>query len=294
MSPTVVLREEIYRVALSEENVHELQQTAHDIPDMCQWVDAQDMRKLSGDQHNHHILGALRLSNGCQVIHLPSYLENLWKVCQQQNTGGSLEWKILGEEWCLERWKQELTSFDTIVLSAGSGMFEMILPASSLPVQLVRGQSVEVRLNPGAAEYSNLAYLCGKYVSPMPDDNVVLVGATQEFKNEKLPKDEVIAELKSRTYDMLPIIWDQGGVDRVTVGYRVQSSRGKLGRRPIVGQLPLAIIDWHPNAWVFTGLSSRGLLNHALYGKLLAGAILAGSEHSLVDHPLDLLWWQKK
>jgi len=167
-------------------------------------------------------------------------------------------------------------------------MFSFCLSKTVFPVQLVRGQSLELR----AAQSQNSALLCGKYVSPLPDPNLALVGATHEFKEEKLTNDQVFAELKERTVGFASLLWDSPNVEvqRVTSGVRVQSERGKNGRMPIIGRLPS---DIHPNAWVFTGLSSRGLLYHALYGDILTDAILQNSEESMLKRCQDLLWWRK-
>jgi glycine/D-amino acid oxidase-like deaminating enzyme len=83
----------------------------------------------------------------------------------------------------------------------------------------------------------------------------------------------------------------------MTQGYRVQSARGKYGRRPIIGQLPSSMVattDDSPSqsSWIFTGLSSRGLLYHGLYGQLLSLAILQRDESLLLRHCPDILWWK--
>ena len=95
-------------------------------------------------------------------------------------------------------------------------------------------------------------------------------------------------ELKERSYHFSSGTWDNGKVDKVTCGYRVQSNRGPYGRLPIIGKLDSS---HHPNSWIFTGLSGRGILYHALYGNLLSDLILANKNHS--DHLETLDWWRK-
>merc|ERR1711874_807230 len=132
------------------------------------------------------------------------------------------------------------------------------------------------------------AILCGKYVTPLLEPNKVLIGATHEFKPQKLEKSLVMEDLKLRTYDFASYIWENGEVDKVTCGYRVQSHRNKNGRMPIVGRL--ASFDFHPNAWLLTGLSSRGLVYHGIYGNILCNSILEGSEDTTLNP--DLGWWK--
>jgi glycine/D-amino acid oxidase-like deaminating enzyme len=246
-------------------------------------------------------------------------LRGLWKACQQQASQSKEGSSSI--EWCLVEQHQDDTpsiqqrlelDFDVIVYCGGSGMFSKSTSDSSetsafftqgdFPVQLVRGQSLELILpRPQTA-----ALLCGKYISPMPShNNKALVGATHEFQDEPLSQEQVLAELKERTAS-LPFVWNGAVVERVTSAVRVQSARGPYGRRPIIGRLPWtgaggnvnltafnSSNNNNNNAWVFTGLSSRGLLYHALYGDILANAILSDSESTLLEQCPDMLWWKK-
>jgi glycine/D-amino acid oxidase-like deaminating enzyme len=195
-------------------------------------------------------------------------------------------------------------AFDATIYCAGAGMFarndgsgstlniEQLEEGQScnvnrkFPVKLVRGQSLELHAPTQTNESVNLSHarLCGKYISPLPLQSRILVGATHEFQTQPLSQEKVVAELKERTAPFFP--WNSSlEVDRVTCGVRVQSARGRTGRRPIVGRLSQA-------EWIFTGLSSRGLLYHGIYGKLLADAILADDEQVLLDHCPDIFWWR--
>jgi glycine/D-amino acid oxidase-like deaminating enzyme len=187
-----------------------------------------------------------------------------------------------------------------------------------LPVQLVRGQSMEVTLMKPLPH----AFLCGKYISPLPQhsDQIhrALIGSTHEFSSIPLSKEQVITDLQSRTQDFAPFrynndtadpplsntTWSNNviSVDRITCGYRVQSTRSDYGRRPIIGKIPLhsnhhattttTTMNTTSNDWIFTGLSSRGLLYHGLYGQLLANAIRQNDESVLLETCPDILWWK--
>jgi glycine/D-amino acid oxidase-like deaminating enzyme len=163
-------------------------------------------------------------------------------------------------------------------------LFDELVSVHDFPVQLVRGQSVELETR---LELES-ALLCGKYISPL-DSNLILVGATHEFLAQAMSRDQVIAELRERTHEMMPSLWDTSLVRRVTSGVRVQSERGKYGRLPIIGRIPSTI---HPYTWIFTGLSSRGILYHGLYGQILAEAILYGGEEPILTKFPDLMWWK--
>ena len=114
----------------------------------------------------------------------------------------------------------------------------------------------------------------------------MLIGATHEFSDVPLDPDQVAAELRRRTSPFASDIWENGTIDRLTCGYRVQSNRGRHGRLPIVGKVDES---FHGNAWIYTGLSSRGLLYHGIFGEILASKILqTESEYNVVD----LDWWK--
>merc|ERR1711935_75526 len=117
------------------------------------------------------------------------------------------------------------------------------------------------------------------------------IGATHEFKQDPLDLKSVEKELRMRSYDFASDLWDESNVDRVTEGFRVQSNRGPRGRLPIIGSFDTPV---HDDAYIFTGLSSRGLLYHSLFGDILTGKILGSNEN---DHRIDaasMNWWVKK
>jgi glycine/D-amino acid oxidase-like deaminating enzyme len=163
----------------------------------------------STDQTNKRIRGGLLMAGGgCQVLHVPSYLQALWLACLDLGRQGGIavEWKqqalVLEEENKSRNenddspaacsWHGLLAAYDTIVLAAGSGMFGDLIPLPdddddcALPVHLVRGQSIEMdipsSLTTGSktgttdgrlsgfcsSDENQPALLCGKYVSPLP------------------------------------------------------------------------------------------------------------------------------
>lgn len=291
---SVRMRDELYRLATTELNSDQLQATAVKLPEICQWLSKEEVVKNAltvSSSSSSMILGALRLSNGCQVLHVPSYLKALWKACQTRSN--NVQWSLVdehGSSSTVSTWADRLNEFDSVVLSCGRGLFSEFTQSDSLPVQLVRGQSIELELS-GKIKPLKHALLNGKYISPLPDESTALVGATHEFKETPMSRTDVIAELQRRSSDMAPELWAHGKVLKTTAGTRVQSERGEHGRRPIVGKFP---IESHDNAWIFTGLSSRGLLYHALYGEMLAEAVLADSEDSLLERCPEMLWWRNR
>jgi glycine/D-amino acid oxidase-like deaminating enzyme len=260
----VVLKNEIFRVALDEKHASTLQKTAKTLPVLSQWMEPNELDHF----HQQDLLGVLRLHSGCKVIHVPSYLKGLWSACCSAAPDRA-QWIV--EPGCTDSsfdWKQKLAEFDTVVFSAGSGLFSNLVPVEELPVTLVRGQSIVLKLDGGSLGY---AMLGGKYISPLPEKDEVLIGATHEFDEIPWDKERVQEELKARSYQFTSTFWDNGCIDRITSGVRVQSDRGKFGRMPIIGKYET---QTHDNAWIFTGLSSRGLLYHGVFGDLLTDMVL--------------------
>lgn len=263
--PECIVRDRLYRVALSDNNVVQLQHAAETYPDLATWLSDLEMRTKFGIDSQ----GGLELGKGCKVIHVPSYLEGLWEECKVKATdiNGSIDWELMPDthQHTLDVMNEQLALYDAVVLSAGAGIIQDQLMSRDevLPAQLVRGQSIEMDF-PDTEDFSNEAFLCGKYVAPFPmDENRssrrFVIGATHEFKEEPLSPEEVADELKSRSYQMAKRMWDYGEIHRVTSGFRMQSHRGAFGRMPMIGRSKASNGSiTHRNTWVFAGLSSRG------------------------------------
>jgi glycine/D-amino acid oxidase-like deaminating enzyme len=273
----VVLRNEIFRVALDENQASAFQKMAKTLPDLSQWMEPNELDHF----HQPDLLGALRLHSECKVIHVPSYLKGLWSACCAYAPDRA-QWIV--EPGCTAAsfdWKQKLTDFDTVVLAAGSGLFSNLVPVEELPINLVAGQSIVLNLDGVSLDHAMFGG--GKYISPLPEKDRVLIGATHEFDQIPWDKERVQEELKERTYQFTSFFWDNGCIDRITRGVRVQSDRGRFGRIPIIGKYET---QTHDNTWIFTGLSSRGLLYHGVFGDLLTDMIVTptvGQEELAID-----------
>mmetsp|Transcript_24781 Transcript_24781/g.37002 ORF Transcript_24781/g.37002 Transcript_24781/m.37002 type:complete len:487 (-) Transcript_24781:5652-7112(-) len=298
-NPECVLRNQLYRVALTDKNVKDLQETALSHPEYATWLSSREIEEQCGSSTN--CLGGVVLSSGCKVIHVPSYLQGLWKACEDLSKHDAT-WALIDADTdnscCATKksyWKDRLDEYDTVVLAAGSGLFkDSILQkdAVDFPVELVRGQSVEMLLddpNMAESDFTNEAILCGKYLAPLPQ-NRVLVGATHEYKEEPLGRDDVLKELHKRSFDLSHDVWHHGQVDRITTGYRVQSRRGPRGRMPIIGKS--LYDDVHRNSWLFSGLSARGLIYHGIFGQTLSEAILKDDEGEILRQIPEAFWWK--
>lgn len=280
--PTCILRNEIHRVAQTERNASQLRKTAQDFPEYATWRSGEEVEESCGARST---LGGVVLANGCRVIHVPSYLRGLWRACEDVS-GGTIEW--LRTDSATPSW-EDLSDFDAVVLSAGSGIIRDEIVGTALPAHLVRGQSVEMTMPP-ESDFRCEATLCGKYIAPLPESRRIVIGATHEF-GDALSESDVVEELRSRSYELSPQVWDEGVVDKITTGIRVQSQRGMNGRMPMVGRIEAPLL--HTNAWLFTGLSSRGLVHHGIFGKMLGEAVLSDDEEDIRRTFDEFDWWKK-
>lgn len=302
--PSCLIQPHLYRIALNEANVQQLQDTALKYPQLATWLSREEINTQLGADS----MGGLKLSNGCQVIHVPSYLQALWKACENKanEIDGSIIWeKIEMNDDTTVRVLDK--NYDALIHAAGAGIVQdNMLENIALPVQLIRGQSILMNLPvESGVSQKNEALLCGKYLTPLPrvDDGSIpqisssekqfIIGATHEFKSTKLTQDEVFEELKQRSYSLAPKLWDRGVVQKVTSGMRMQSNRGQYGRMPIIGKIDsLKAGDNETKMWLFAGLSSRGLIYHGLFGNWLAKAVLQNNEQLLSDYFVEFDWWK--
>jgi len=284
-APGCVIRDSLYRVAITPKNKKDLEELSEKHPTMATWKTSQEIKTECGANS----LGGVLLSNGCMIIHVPSYLRGLYKACEC--LPGQIKWN---KSQLTNDWINEVENFDTVILAAGAGLWHDKLLNKGLPVDLVRGQSIEFRVSPKQLTPSrgHQGVLGGKYMYPLPhSDDTVLIGATHEYMDTPLPREQVLSSLRNLSYDLAPNVWDSGTVDRITQGYRVQSHRTPLGRQPILGRYHSLEEE---DVWVYTGLSSRGLIYHGIYGKILADAILDHGEQWLFETYPHLSWYLQK
>ena len=184
----VVLRNKIYRISTNQAQATVFQETAAKLPEFATWIeskfdttdedDNEDSFEGKYFSEEKNVLGALRLSGGCKVLHMQSYLKGLWSHCKSIG-GGKKEW-ITYDDIDIDitdnsQLEEHLAAYDCVVFAAGSGLFHSsILKQKEFPVSLVRGQSIEMTMND--CSLSTNAILCGKYVSPLMEEGRVVIG----------------------------------------------------------------------------------------------------------------------
>jgi len=186
----VVLQNKIYRIATKEAQATVFQDTAAKLPEIATWIEPVNYATGENDNEDDfekkyfnkekNVQGALRLSGGCKVVHMQSYLKGLWSHCEAIGSGKK-EW-INYDDIDIDidisknsQLKEHLSVYDCVVLAAGSGLFQSsTLTQEEFPIQLVRGQSIEMTMDD--FHFSSNAILCGKYVSPLKEEGRVVIG----------------------------------------------------------------------------------------------------------------------
>lgn len=181
---SVVLRNSIYRIATTEAQASKFRETAAELPELATWLEPGSTSGRTGDtekwEENYFscekdVLGALRLSGDCKVVHMRSYLRGLWSHCESIGSG-TKKWENFEDDQSIKNneWSERLANFDCVIFAAGSGLFQSsIMNKDDFPINLVRGQSMEMTVD---NEVPWNAVVCGKYVSPLLEQNRVLIG----------------------------------------------------------------------------------------------------------------------
>ncbi len=184
---------------------------------------------------------------GGMALYSGLYLEGLWRACEKR---GSLF--IKQEISSLE----ELDSFDAVVLCAG---FEILRFFPDLPLQTTKGQTLLCRQR----EKLPFSLVSQGHITPTEEESICCIGSTYERNDLSLePTQSAIFSLKEKIASFYPPAKELEVLE-VRAGIRISIP---LGYRPIVRKMD-------QRTWVFTGLGSRGLLYHALFGKQVADEV---------------------
>jgi glycine/D-amino acid oxidase-like deaminating enzyme len=168
-------------------------------------------------------------------------------------------------------------------VAAGPGVTQLWDGVENMNLKLVRGQNLLVRdKSADALRSKTVALLAGEYVVPRPSDGVFICGATHEYSDvlAELEADANMQVCSSLLTDKIDLL-RKGLMDKnshtaevvgCTVGIRVVTPRSHHGKIPFVRQHKN-----HKNIWTLGGLGSRGLIWHALLGKMVVKAASTGA-----------------
>ena len=215
-------------------------------------------------------LGVFSINN-IHVIDSPSYLQALWAgMLARYGDSCVMEW----EQGHVESIEQEVQGgrYDTVVVASGAGVQLLWGGAGPLPFTYVRGQNLYYEHEEAQCASNFTGTLSGEYVCRT--GKVFVCGATHEYGELDAllampPSKEHASEaLTPKVNRLYPRLRGKEPID-CKAGIRVASPRTHLGRLPVIAQHPLH----GRKAWLISGFGSRGLIHHAVFGKMLARAI---------------------
>jgi glycine/D-amino acid oxidase-like deaminating enzyme len=229
------------------------------------------------------------LAKKAMVVDTPMYLRALWDACHDS---GRVMWK----QQRVDAFEDLFHDFDTVIICAGAGA-RAVSNLASLPILACKGQNLILRprslMGGSMASLPALPVISGKYVVPdlFRGSGTLLAGATFEYCDDREydPRlfaagltppdiDYALRELSEPLGVIAPMLLDLWEPVTVNCGVRALPPRSADGSIPMAGEITGAPTG--KSAWLITGLGSRGLLHHAMLGKLVARAAISGiAEH---------------
>lgn len=201
--------------------------------------------------------GSFLIKSG-MTVNVPRYLEGLFKMCEER--GMRLHIKKIES-------LAELKGYDQIAITAGAGI-KNFQECASLKVQFIKGQLLSAHYDTSSMQLERS--LIGKgYIGLAEGEGRCMLGATYEHGfTSALPDLEVAKrEILPRIASFFPKV-SEFTIDGCRAGIRVARKGHYL---PIIRKL-------EDGLWACAAMGSRGLLYHALAGKMLARALLADSD----------------
>lgn len=198
-----------------------------------------------------HFLPGIFIKSGI-TVHAPLYLKGLWRVCE--SLGATFERRNVS--------LTDLEEFDNVILAAGAKVrgFEA---GKNLGLKFNKGQILVCKK---PKYFLSESSLIGKgYLALSDKEDRCYLGSTyeREYITEE-PCMEAATELIFRQISQFLPFYGSFHVEECRSEIRVAHSHGYV---PIVKQVGERL-------YVMTGMGSRGLLYHALFGKRLAKEIL--------------------
>jgi glycine/D-amino acid oxidase-like deaminating enzyme len=186
------------------------------------------------------------ISSG-MTVDCPRYLEGLWQLLTKK--GVTLVLRSIQD-------LQELSHFDKVVVAAGAGV-KALLP--SLPLSFVKGQVVLCRVPEGVALPEVSSHSKG-YLALLKDQKICTIGSTYERQevDETPHLSFTLSYLLPKIKQFFPEV------------ERLEPLECKAAVRVIrKGDYFPLLAKVQDRVWVITAFGSRGLLYHALLGKMM-------------------------
>lgn len=248
----------VLRPAMEPRQAECFQQAAARFPDAAVWLPAPAVAERHPVVHAPH--GALHVTAG-GAIAVPALVAALLAAARAREaevrTGCRVHtWGEADGTAFVETEAGERLRAGTVLLAMGYG--SLTHPAlAGLNLHGIKGQTVRVRRPDGLGDVPNLSG--SGYV--VPDGDTLVLGSSYEHDFTDLePSPEQTRRIVRKVQRMVPGLAGAAVVDVIT-GVRVTVPQVRL---PMLGPLP-----GQRRCWIFTGLSSKGLLMAPLLARAL-------------------------
>lgn len=197
-----------------------------------------------------------------QTVDCPVYLSLLWKRIEAH--GGRLVKQQIQD-------LKELNDFDQIIVAAGGGV-PHILGLDPLPISILKGQ-VLVCEAPSSVTLPRSSLISKGYLAFLKGTRVCYVGSTYERSQVDEIPDPLFAkpDLFGKIEKFFPPV-------RSLVVLECKAALRTIRK----GHYFPILAKQGDRVWILTAMGSRGLLYHALLGKVLARAVIH-NDVSLLD-----------
>jgi glycine/D-amino acid oxidase-like deaminating enzyme len=189
------------------------------------------------------------------TVHSKLYLEGLWFACQKKGA-------VIKKTLITNLDELEKIGFDIIVVAAGAWT-KKIIQLVDIPVKAVKGQILEIEW---PHDKATLPFPLNSHAYLAMDLNRTkcLVGATYErdFNSEGACREFAVQDIMPKAISIYPALYS----------FKILDCRAGL-RASAPDHLPW-LKRVNSKTWVITGMGSKGLLYHALYGKQCAKEII--------------------
>lgn len=216
-------------------------------PDIS-WMEVEEMCSYIGPKN---VFPGIFIQSG-MTVHAPDYLQGLWLACQSK-----------GAKFCQAKIQslEELKEYDIVIFATGAETTK-IPELSTLPLRPTKGQLLELKW-PADLKPLNAALNSQPYCLMSANKTHCIVGSTYEKNFISAEPDIQLAaeELIPKLHILLPELQGAKLTD-CRAGVRATTPN----RQPLITKIA-------SNGWVIGGMSSKGLLYHALYADLLVHEI---------------------
>lgn len=212
-------------------------------------ITQQQIVDYQANQNDQSIWQTKELINGFSVpgLWIPKgitvfsevYLQGLYQACLNK-----------GAEFRLEPYSPN-TKFDVVIYAIGAGIKEEPF-VKTLSLRSAIGQSLKCHWDDPLA----FSLASKGYITLTQNPSICQVGST--YEHTPLPDPQKALELLAQVSAFYPKAKDFKVIE---IGHGMRISP-RSGHRPVIEKVA-------NNTFVFTGLGSRGMLYHALYGKML-------------------------